>query len=96
MGEESDRQGPFWDVVAGRAALPPAAETLGWKLVSVDPAQGTIEVTFEASERFVNPAGVVQGGFLAAMLDDTLGPRDVSCANRRRQQPLLVADLGGL
>ena len=24
--------------------------------------------------RFTNPVGVVQGGFLAAMLDDTLGP----------------------
>ena len=26
------------------------------------------------SEVFLNPAGTIQGGFLAAMLDDTLGP----------------------
>jgi uncharacterized protein (TIGR00369 family) len=58
----------------GRAALPPAAVTLGWELVSVDPEQGTIEVAFNATDAFLNPAGVVQGGFLAAMLDDTLGP----------------------
>lgn len=68
------RQGPFWDVLEGRAEAPPAAELLGWKLVEVDPDEGTIELTFTASEQFLNPVGVIQGGFLAAMLDDTLGP----------------------
>jgi uncharacterized protein (TIGR00369 family) len=68
------RQGPFWDVMEGRADPPPAAELLGWKLVEVDPDLGTIEVSFTATEQFLNPAGAVQGGFLAAMLDDTLGP----------------------
>jgi uncharacterized protein (TIGR00369 family) len=58
----------------GRQAPPPAAELLGWQLVSVDPEAGTIEVAFTATGQFVNPAGVIQGGFLAAMLDDTLGP----------------------
>jgi uncharacterized protein (TIGR00369 family) len=53
---------------------PPAAGTLGWELVNVDPEQGTIEVAFQAGEQFTNPIGVIQGGFLAAMLDDTLGP----------------------
>jgi uncharacterized protein (TIGR00369 family) len=47
---------------------------LGWKPVSVDPEAGTIEVTFTATEQFLNLVGVVQGGFLAAMLDATLGP----------------------
>ena len=68
------RQGPFWDVVDGRTAPPPAAVALGWELLSVDPDAGTIEVAFTAGDRFLNPVGVVQGGFLAAMLDDTLGP----------------------
>lgn len=71
---EAGREGPFWDVMAGRAAPPPAAVLLGWRLVAVDPGAGTIEATFEATERFLNPTGVVQGGLLAAMLDDTLGP----------------------
>lgn len=52
----------------------PAAVILGWELEAIDPDAGTIELSFTASERFVNPAGHVQGGFLAAMLDDTLGP----------------------
>jgi uncharacterized protein (TIGR00369 family) len=42
--------------------------------VSVDSGAGTIEVAFAATDQFLNPAGVIQGGFLAAMLDDTLGP----------------------
>lgn len=54
--------------------MPSAAVTLGWQLVSVSPDEGTIEVAFTATEAFLNPAGVIQGGFLAAMLDDTLGP----------------------
>ena len=68
------REGPFWDVMEGRVAPPPSAALLGWELVSVDPEAGTIEVAFTATERFLNPIGVVQGGLLAAMLDDTLGP----------------------
>jgi uncharacterized protein (TIGR00369 family) len=58
----------------GRVAPPPAAATLGWELVAVDPDAGTIEVAFQAPEGFLNPFGMIQGGFLAAMLDDTLGP----------------------
>lgn len=68
------REGPFWDVIEGRAPPPPAAALLGWELVSVDPGAGTIEVAFAASDQFLNPAGVIQGGFVAAMLDGTLGP----------------------
>ena len=70
----SDRSGPFWDALAGRAPMPPAAATLGWELVAADPDAGTIEVAFTAGPEMANPMGNVQGGFLAAMLDDTLGP----------------------
>jgi uncharacterized protein (TIGR00369 family) len=69
-----DREGPFWDVMEGRAEPPPAAVLLGWELVAVDPEAGTIEMSFTATEQFLNPFGAVQGGLLAAMLDDTLGP----------------------
>ena len=70
----SERSGPFWDALAGRAPMPPAAATLGWELVAADPDAGTIEVAFTAGPEMANPMGNVQGGFLAAMLDDTLGP----------------------
>jgi uncharacterized protein (TIGR00369 family) len=69
-----EREGPFWDVMLGRKPAPPAAATLGFKLLDIDPEQGTIRVQFEGKEQFLNPMGNVQGGFLCAMLDDTLGP----------------------
>jgi uncharacterized protein (TIGR00369 family) len=53
---------------------PPSAKLLGWTLRAIDPAAGTIEIGFSADDRFTNPGGTVQGGFLAAMLDDTQGP----------------------
>ena len=61
-----------------RLPAPPAAETLGWELIREDPAAGTVEIAFHPGEAFLNPHGTVQGGFVAAMLDDTMGPALVS------------------
>jgi uncharacterized protein (TIGR00369 family) len=66
--------GPFWDFMEGRADPPPVAELLGFRVRSVDVAAMTLEAEFTATEAFLNPAGHVQGGMLAAMLDDTMGP----------------------
>lgn len=60
--------------IMSRFPTPPCAKTLGWHLRDADPRAGTIEVGFEGKLAFCNPAGMVQGGFLAAMLDDTMGP----------------------
>ena len=68
------RSGYFWDVMEGRRAPPPAAELLGFDPIEIDESIGTIRVRFTARPEFANPIGAVQGGFLAAMLDDTLGP----------------------
>jgi uncharacterized protein (TIGR00369 family) len=57
-----------------RFPKPPCAVTLGWELIDADPAAGTVRIQFEGRREFCNPAGQVQGGFLAAMLDDTMGP----------------------
>ena len=51
---------------------PPCADTLGWQAEAIEP--GRVRVRYEASARFCNPQGVIQGGFLAAMLDDAMGP----------------------
>ena len=53
---------------------PPCARLLGWKVLAAKPKEGWIKVGFDARWEFTNPAGYVQGGFLAAMLDDTMGP----------------------
>jgi uncharacterized protein (TIGR00369 family) len=55
-------------------AKPPCAELLGWDLIDADIEAGWVRIGFEAKPQFCNPAGYVQGGMLAAMLDDTLGP----------------------
>jgi len=60
--------------IFARFPTPPCATTLGWRLLAADPDAGTVRIGFEASQAFCNPAGFVQGGFLAAMLDDTMGP----------------------
>jgi uncharacterized protein (TIGR00369 family) len=91
--QHDERRGPFWDVLAGRLPPPPAATTLGWTLREVDPDAGTIEVAFEATPAFTNPIGTVQGGFLAAMLDDTLGPALVATLPPGEFAPTLALDV---
>ena len=60
--------------VFDRFELPAASALLGWTLRAIDPPAGTVEIGFKADERFGNPQGFVQGGIIAAMLDDTHGP----------------------
>ncbi len=60
--------------VFDRFPKPPCAETLGWTLLSADPETGAVSIAFDARPAFCNPGGNIQGGFVAAMLDDTLGP----------------------
>jgi uncharacterized protein (TIGR00369 family) len=68
-----DKNSFFWKMADGRIPPPPCAKTLGLAFVEIDGERGTIETKFEARAEFLNPAGNVQGGFLAAMLDDTMG-----------------------
>jgi acyl-coenzyme A thioesterase PaaI-like protein len=69
-----DRSAFFWQIQDGKLPPPRAAATLGISIREVSPEAGTIEVEFEGKPEFTNPAGHIQGGFLAAMLDDTMGP----------------------
>ncbi len=52
----------------------PSAALLGWRLIDVDAEAGAMEVGFDGKPEFRNPAGFIQGGILAAMMDDTMGP----------------------
>jgi uncharacterized protein (TIGR00369 family) len=54
--------------------VPRAAATLGLELIDADVENGTIELAFNPTEDFTNPTGNVLGGFIAAMLYDTVGP----------------------
>jgi acyl-coenzyme A thioesterase PaaI-like protein len=58
-------------VSEGAVETPPAAALLGWKALLLEP--GHVRVRYTARPEFGNPQGAIQGGFLAAMLDDAMG-----------------------
>ncbi|HEY8616256.1 PaaI family thioesterase [Phenylobacterium sp.] len=68
---------------------PPCAELLGWEVVDARPAEGWIRIGFDARREFTNPAGFIQGGFLAAMLDDTMGPAVFAHTDGRLYTPTI-------
>lgn len=58
--------------LSGEGEMPPIARLLGWELLEIEP--GRVKVRYEAGRQFLNPMGNVQGGILASMLDDVMGP----------------------
>lgn len=64
--------------------IPPNCDlTLG--LTCLDKSvPGTTRRRVRVDERFLNPAGVVQGGFLAAVLDSAMGASAVTVAGERK------------
>lgn len=75
--------------MAGELPAPRAAETLGIVFKHVDSDAGTIELELQGKPEFTNPAGNIQGGFLAAMLDDTMGPALASTLKEGQFAPTL-------
>ena len=64
--------------------IPPNCD-LSLGLVCVDKSvPGTTVWTMRVDERFLNPAGLVQGGFLAAMLDSAMGASAVTGAGEHK------------
>jgi uncharacterized protein (TIGR00369 family) len=49
-----------------------AGGLLGRELLEIDAEAGWARVAFLAQDRFLNPFGMVQGGFLVAMLDEVM------------------------
>jgi uncharacterized protein (TIGR00369 family) len=68
---------------------PPATETLGFTVVRVDQAKMEIEAACEGRPEFCNPAGQIQGGFLMAMLDETMSVSAVVASNMTAFVPTL-------
>lgn len=59
----------FWRMHRGELPPPPVSVLLKQRIVRVDLERGELDAEFEADASFANPAGHVQGGMLAAMLD---------------------------
>jgi len=50
-----------------------SSKSLGFELLGLDLTAWTTRVRFDGKADFTNPAGYIQGGYLSAMLDDTIG-----------------------
>ena len=68
---------------------PQASETLGFTMVRIDQAKKEIEVAFDGRQTFTNPAGQIQGGFLCAMLDETMSVAGVVASGMTAFMPTL-------
>lgn len=66
---------------------PPVGKLLGWELLEVEP--GRVKARYRAGEQFLNPQGNVQGGILAAMLDDVMGPAAFTLVDEGQFTPTL-------
>lgn len=60
--------------VLDRFPTPPCAKLLSLDILEAEREGGQVKIAFIAKPEFCNAAGNVQGGFLAAMLDDCMGP----------------------
>lgn len=53
---------------------PPCFEEMEAEVIDVDPKAGRLVVRFPNPERYQNPVGFMQGGMIAAALDNVFGP----------------------
>ena len=67
----------------------PTGALLGCRVVEVDSAAGRVRMRYEAKPAFCNPMGNVQGGFVAAMLDDAAAVAALVKSGRRIIVPTL-------
>lgn len=59
---------------------PPVFLEMNGEFVSTDPAQKTMTIAFPVEERFHNPMGTLQGGIIAAAIDNAIGPLSFTVA----------------
>lgn len=69
--------------------VPPVSKMLGTKIQSLDGNAGTATLRFTAAPEFCNPAGVIQGGMLAAMLDEAMAVAAVASRDFKYYVPTL-------
>ncbi|MEO1553762.1 MAG: PaaI family thioesterase [Pseudomonadota bacterium] len=68
---------------------PPCSETLGMRLVEVEQANQRIRMDFDVPGMFTNPTGAVQGGFIAAMMDEAMSTCCIIASNVTMTAPTL-------
>jgi uncharacterized protein (TIGR00369 family) len=68
---------------------PPCSETLGLRVTHIQQADRLVRAEFTAAPAFANPSGAVQGGFIAAMLDETMSICAIVASNITMNAPTL-------
>lgn len=68
---------------------PPCTETVGMRLTHVDQAHMLARYEFAARQEFANPTGAIQGGFIAAMLDEAMSATAIIASNVTMNAPTL-------
>ena len=68
---------------------PPCSATVGMELTAVDQARMTARFAFDAAPAFANPTGAIQGGFIAAMLDEAMSATAIIVSNVTMNAPTL-------
>lgn len=68
---------------------PPCSETLGMRLADLNQDKQWVKMEFDASPSFANPTGAVQGGFIAAMLDEAMSTAVIIASNVTMTAPTL-------
>lgn len=68
---------------------PPCSDTLGMRLADVEQAKQRIRMTFDVPKMFANPTGAVQGGFIAAMMDEAMSTCCIIASNVTMTAPTL-------
>jgi uncharacterized protein (TIGR00369 family) len=63
--------------------MSPARRVLSAQLIELDSKRGYVRMAFEAKREFCNPMGGVQGGFVAAMLDEAASVAAVAYAQKK-------------
>jgi acyl-coenzyme A thioesterase PaaI-like protein len=53
---------------------PPVFETMEGEFLDFDPEEKSLKTRFPVLQKFLNPYGSMQGGMVAAAVDNTIGP----------------------
>jgi uncharacterized protein (TIGR00369 family) len=72
-----------------QASIPPASRELGLKVISIDRERGEAVIEFNPDARYLNPIGSIQGGIVAAMLDDTFSIAMLAATDTQTIAPTL-------
>ncbi|MEP1143094.1 MAG: PaaI family thioesterase [Henriciella sp.] len=68
---------------------PPCSDTLGMRLVDVEQDAKRIRMDFDVPGMFANPTGAIQGGFIAAMMDEAMSTCVIIASNVTMTAPTL-------